>query len=572
MRMIPTRDGERLTTEQALALRVDMRALDRLIAQAAVKEHAQSLKLALSDAEIVEGLKRDPEFAGPDGKFSRSGLEGLMQQLGLSEQGFIALRREDVIRQQITEALRDAIVTPKPMVDALSAWRGETRKIESVKLDPNKVVNVPEPDEAKLKETYEQNKSSFMTPEYRKLGLLLLSVDDLKKEVTLTDDEVKQSYQDTKETYDRPERRRLQQISFKDKAAAEAARKELVEGKKNFLDVAKDAGAKEADINLGMLTKKQLIDPKIADAAFALKRDEISEVIDGRFTPVIVRVIEIEEGKESTLDEVKDQVRDKLAKSRAMSHIQERFDLIEEGRNAGKTFKEIADEQKLRFFDVESTDKNNLTPDGKTAIDFPDAQIVLKEAFAGSAGMSNDAVELPGDAFAWYDIVSVTEAKQKPFDEVKAEVKDVYTEKETQRQLDEVAKKLVERLKSGEEFAKVAADSGGTPEVTDPPVRREMSPPGLTQPAVKQAFALSKGGAGSVETSDGKSRIVFQVKEIIPAEALSKEQSDVIAKELKGDLENDYLIAYVDALRDQFKAVVHEAELKRATGAAAEQQ
>ena len=49
------------------------------------------------------------------------------------------------------------------------------------------------------------------------------------------------------------------------------------------------------------------------------------------------------------LDEVKDQVRDKLAKQRALSHIQERFDLVEEGRNAGKTLKEIADEQKLRF-------------------------------------------------------------------------------------------------------------------------------------------------------------------------------------------------------------------------------
>lgn len=572
IRMIPTQGGQRLTTEQALALRIDRRALDRLIAQAAVKAHAQSLKLALSDAEIVEGLKRDPDFAGPDGKFSRSGLEGLIQQMGLSEQGFIALRRDDVIRQQITEALRDAIVSPKAMVDALNAWRGETRKIEFVKLEPSKVVNVPEPDEAKLKETYDQNKGSFMTPEYRKLGMLLLTVDDLKKEVTLTDEEVKQSYQDTKETYDRPERRRLQQIAFKDKAAAEAARKELVEGKKNFLDVAQAAGAKESDVNLGMLTKKQLIDPKIADAAFALKRDEISEVIEGRFAPVIVRVIEIEEGRESTFDEVKDQVRDKLAKGRAMAHIQERFDLVEEGRNAGKTFKEIADEQKLRFFDVEATDVSNKAPDGKAAIDYPDAEIVLKEAFATSPGMSHDAVELPGDAFAWFDVASVTEAKQKPFDEVKAEVKDVYTEKETQRQLDEAAKKLVDRLKSGEEFAKVAADSGGTPEVTDPPVRREMSPPGLTQAAVKQAFALSKGGAGHVETSDGASRIVFQVKEIIPAEALSKEQSDVLAKELKGDLENDFLIAYVDALRRSFSAVVHEEELKRATGAAAEQQ
>ena len=97
IRMIPTEGGGKLTTEQALAYR-----LDRLIAQAAVKDHAQALKLALSDSELVEGMRRDPDFAGPDGKFSRSGFEGLLGQLGLSEQGFLALRREDELRRQLT--------------------------------------------------------------------------------------------------------------------------------------------------------------------------------------------------------------------------------------------------------------------------------------------------------------------------------------------------------------------------------------------------------------------------------------------------------------------------------------
>ncbi len=101
---------------------------------------------------------------------------------------------------------------------------------------------------------------------------------------------------------------------------------------------------------------------------------------------MIVRAIEIEPGKESTFDEVKDQVRDKLAKQRALGHMQERFDLVEEGRNAGKTLKEIGDEQKLRFIDVEATDKTNKTPDGKTAVDYPDATIILKEAFQREPG------------------------------------------------------------------------------------------------------------------------------------------------------------------------------------------
>src|SRR5690606_27001384 len=157
----------------------------------------------------------------------------------------------------------------------LHAWREETRTLEHVQIDPKKVT-VAEPDEAKLKETYEAQKADFMTPEYRKVAVLVLSADALKSEVSLTDDELKTYYTDHKATYDKPERRRLQQIAFKDKATAEAARKEIVEGKKNFLDVAKEHGATESDVNLGMVSKDKLIDPKIAEAAFALERDKLS--------------------------------------------------------------------------------------------------------------------------------------------------------------------------------------------------------------------------------------------------------------------------------------------------------
>src|SRR5690606_35134449 len=138
--------------------------------------------------------------------------------------------------------------------------------------------------------------------------------------------------------------------------------------------------------------------------------------------------------------------------------------LIEEGRNAGKTLQQIAEEQKLKFYDVEAVDRDNKTPDDKTAIDVSDAAIVLKEVFATGVGMQPDAVELPGSAYAWFDVLSVTERKQRPFEEVKDKVKELYTEKETARLLNELAQKLVDRLKGGEAFAKVAEETGGTPD------------------------------------------------------------------------------------------------------------
>lgn len=568
IRGITLEGGERLTTEQALMLRLDRQALDQLIAQAAVKNHAERLGLSLSDETLAEGVRTDPDFAGPDGKFSRLGFDGLLRQLNLTEHGFLALRRDDEVRAQIIDALSSAIAVPKPMIDDLHAYREETRTIDIVQIDRNK-VSVAEPDEAKLRETYEADKSSYMTPEYRKAAVLVLSTEMLKSEIALTDDELKAYYTEHKATYDKPELRRLQQIAFKDKAAAEAARAEIIAGKKNFLDVAKEQGATESDVNLGLLSKDKLIDPKIAEAAFALERDKLSEPIEGRFATVLVRAIEIDPGKESTFDEVKEQVRDKLAGERAGALIQERYDLVEEGRNAGKTLKEIGAEQKLRFIDVEAVDRDNKTADGKTAIDIPDAAIAVKQIFATGVGVQPDAVELPGSAYVWFDVMSVTEPKQNPFEEVKDEVKTSYIAKETARLLNELAQKLVDRLKAGEAFAKIAEEAGGKVETLEN-VKRNTSQPGLTQEGVTQAFALQKGGAAYAETSDRQSRVVFQVKDIFPAAAPTKEQADKLAQELTSQIGNDDLMAYVDALKAELSVHINEQELARATGAATE--
>ncbi len=97
IRGITLEGGERLTTEQALMLRLDRQALDQLVAQAAVKTHAEQLGLSLSDDTLAEGVRNDPDFAGPDGKFSRLGFDGLLRQMNLTEHGFLALRRDDLV-------------------------------------------------------------------------------------------------------------------------------------------------------------------------------------------------------------------------------------------------------------------------------------------------------------------------------------------------------------------------------------------------------------------------------------------------------------------------------------------
>ncbi|HRQ28224.1 peptidyl-prolyl cis-trans isomerase, partial [Hyphomicrobium sp.] len=507
----------------------------------------------------------DPDFAGPDGSFSRQGFDALLRQMGLNEQGFIALRRDDELRRIISDALLGSTAVPKPMINDLHAWREETRTLEHVRVDPTKVT-VAEPDEAALKTTYEQSGTEFMTPEYRNVALLLLSANELKGGIEISDAELESYYKDHKASYDRPERRRIQQIAFPDKATAAKAREELVAGTKNFTDVAKEQGATENDINLGLLSRDQMLDPVIADAAFKLERDEISEPVEGRFATVLVRVNEITKGKESTFAEVKDQARDRMAGEQAQSKIQEHFDLVEEGRNAGKTLQEIGEELKLRYIAADAVTADNLNAEGKTAIDIPDAATALRAVFAATPGMDTEPIEMPGGAFAWYDVLSVTERKQRPFEDVREDVKTAHIAAEKRRLLDELAGKLVDRLKAGEAFAKVAEDAGGNAERAEA-VKRNHSPPGLTTDAVRLAFSLAKGGAGFAESSDRSTRVVFQVQEITPVAAPTEEETNRITAELSRDLANDDVLAYISALRSELNVSINETELARATGA-----
>lgn len=558
--------GRRVTFEDARREGYDRLVLSKLIGQAALAQDARDMKLGLSLDDAVADLKADPDFKGADGKFAHVEFQNFLSRLGLSESQFMKLRIEDQLRKQISGAILAATAAPQAFIDVRNKWDNESRSIRFFKIDAAKVAPVAEPDEATLKTFYEGRKAEFMSPELRRFAALVTSVEDLKKEVEISEEELKAAYTDEKDTYDKPERRRIQQIAFKGRAAAEAAREALVKGSKNFLDVAKENGAKESDINLGMKAKKELIDPKVAEAAFKLERDAYSEVIDGLFATVIVRVIEIEPGLESTFEGSREEVREKLATKKAGELIQERADLVEEARNAGKTLKEIADSLKLRIFEVSGSDRDNKTADGKTAVDSEDAADIIEAVFKAQPGVPSEAIELGKDGYAWIDVISADPPKEKPFDQVKDAVMTAWRESEQRRLVKEAADKLVERVKAGEDIATIATEAGGTTETVED-IRRTVSPPGLTQEAVELAFTLPLNGAASALTADRGTRTVMKVIKITPAADPTATEKDKIVSEMRRNLQNDMLIAYVTDLQERLGVKINEAEFRRVTGA-----
>lgn len=559
---ISRQSNQRLSAEQGHAFGLDRQVLAQMIAGAAIEAHADQLGLAISDKTLAEGIQADPNFQ-TDGKFNKQGFEGLLQQIGMSEQGFLNLRRKDELRGAIVSALIKGQTVPKPLLEEIHAYNQEKRVLEWVKIDPA-AVTVAEPDEATLKKRYEDDKAKYMTPEYRKVQVLMLTPDDLKKNITITDDEIAQAYDADKDSFNTPEQRRVQQIAFKDRATAETALKALRDGTKSLAEVAKEAGAKDTDVDLGLITKKALIDPKVADVAFALEKDKYSDVIDGRFATVIVRVTQIEPGTTKTLADVKEQVRDKLANDKVHGNLQSERDDVEDARLAGKTLKEVADQLQLTYKEIPATDVTGLGPDGKPVLETADIRKITARAFAPDTS-DDSAIDLTNDGYAWVNVLSTDAPKQKAYDEVKDAVKQDYMSSEHHRLLDELAKKLTDKVNAGEPIASIEAEAKGKVEKTEP-ITRKTIPPSISQSMVAQAFALAKGKAGHGPSSDNTTEIVFRVAEITPAAALTLTETDELTRRLEDELANQSLTEYTEALKKRFGASVNQAELNSAVG------
>lgn len=563
MQTIARRLGRRPRPEEAKLAGIEVRALARLIGLAAIDLHAQNLHVTVSGGIIANIIKADPAFADVTGQFSRTKFRQLIGQQGYrTEDQYIQARRRDILREQMTETLGADLTPQKALVEIVHGFREETRIVELVVPDFEKLIKIAEPEESKLREFYDANKGEYIALELRKANLLLLSRDEALTRVSVTDDEIKTAYESAKESYNVPEKRRVSQLTFPDKAAAEKAYTALAKAPK-FEEAAAKLGFTAADTELGLLTRAEMIDAKIATAAFAAKKGELTQPVEGQFSVVLLRIAEIEGGKQRTLDDVKTEIKDRIASDRVGQQLQALFEKGEAERSKGKPLKEIAEQLKVPFREIAGVNRLTKTSEGKAAIEHADAGRIVEVLFEATAGVETDVIELTDGGYAWFDLLGIVPERVKPFDEVKAAVRTDFMEAERRKAIASLATKQIGRLKGGEGLDAIAKELKAKVERTAP-VKRSATTPGLTASALKQVFTLPKGGVGSEPTADGKSRSIFRVVESFAAPAPTPEQLAALRTELGNQLRIDVLEQYVTGLRTRYGYTVNEKVLRQA--------
>ncbi len=567
MDMLTRRLGRAPTPEEANVLGVVQRTLLRLTGVAALDLHATNLGVTASNEIVAQFIRGDnPSVVGPDGRTDMSKYAQVIRQAGYnSVQAYEQARRRDLERQQLVETLGAWTMPQAFQIDALHRYRNEARVIEHLTPDFSKLT-VPEPSEDTLKEYFERSKGQYIALEERKANLLLVPRDAALSRIKITDEEVKAAYDAAKTSYDVPEKRRVAQLTFPDKAAAEKVYAERSKAK-YFNAAAAKAGFPAADIDLGLLTKAEMIDPKIADAAFSLKKGELSRPVEGQFSVVLLRIGEIEGGKHRSFDEVKAEISDNIAAERVGQQLQSLHEQVEADRGKGTPLKDIAAALKLPFQEIAAINKTGKTDDGKAVIAHADADRIVEAFFAASPGIETDPIELSDSGYAWFDLLSITPQRLRTFDEVKTQVRANFVDEERRKEIASVVAKEIEKLQPGEGLERIAKALGGKIERTKPVKRLpEALPAGVTAPLLQQAFTMPKGGVASLPTADGRSRTIFRVADVIAAPSPTEEEATAIKADLTRQMRVDVIDQYVSGLRARYGYTVDEKKLVEALG------
>ena len=557
--------GRPITPDQARATGIDRQVLSQLVAETTLDEQAKALRLGIGNAEIASRITNDPNFRGLNGQFDRSRFVEIIRQAGFTEGRFVEEQRRVILRRQIALSIGGEFNVPVTAMTALNQYQNEKRAIEYLALGPAQAGDIPAPTPEVLSKFFEERKVLFRAPEYRKITLLSMSPADLAKPDAVSDADAKTYYEQHKASYGTPERRELHQIVFPNPEEAAAAHERIAKGA-SFADLAKERGLKDSDTDVGMVTKAEVIDPAVADAAFALKAGEVSTPVQGRFGTVLLQVGKIEPGNQKTYEEVAPQIKREIAENRAKTEIGNLRDKFEDERAAGATLAETAKKLGLKSRTIDAVDRSGRGPDGKPIADLPKSPDAIAAGFGSDVGVDNDPLQLPNGGYLWYDVTGITPARERTLDEVKDQVETRWRDDEIAKRLQAKTDDMLGKFKAGTTLAQLATESG-LKVVTAADLQRGK--PGGFAPAklVDAAFKTTKGVPASAEGDQVTARFVFRVTDVVDA-TLDPIASKAIATSLQNSYTDDIIGAYVTRLENDFGVTLNQQALTQVFGGA----
>lgn len=460
---------DKFTDEIAEKMNLKQRALDILINRSLAAEAARDEGIEVTTEEVQKAIQSIPQF-GRDGAFDKDVYFKVLSSNRVKPADFEKSIEADIITARMREkVVKGVVVTDE---EVTKAYLRDNRKIDLayIAIDPSMFLGNVEVTEAEAREFLKINGAIFMEPARIKAFYAYADFNLFTRNVKFTPEEIKGYYEKNPKEFEIPGAVKVRHILIRaDAAAADAAREKeearakageilkKIKGSANFAAIAKqfsqDPGSAANGGDLGWF-KKGVMVQAFEDAAFALKKGEVSPVVETEFGFHIILAEEKKEPGQVSVKDAEPMIKNAMAEYKGKNAAKEALMGLE------KAFKSAsgADDLKKAASSVKGV-KSVLTPlftSKDKAVELASNDMLSDEAFALKSGEVSPVLEAPQGVYL-LKIIERQDAAVPDYEKIAAQVKKAVGQKKAAAAASKKADELLARLRSGEDLKAISS-------------------------------------------------------------------------------------------------------------------
>ncbi|HAS90538.1 MAG TPA: peptidylprolyl isomerase, partial [Desulfovibrio sp.] len=365
--------------------------LEQLVSQKLLEAEAEKLGLAVSNSELSYSISQIPAFADKDGKFDMNIYQAFLQSRQMSAATFENSMRNSALIQKLQEYVTLPVKPSEADARALFDSASEKVQIDYYYVPGADFVKNIKVSDKEIEDFYKANPDKFTIPGRSVVKYIAFTPEELSINETVTPEEIAAYYEANRETFQQEEQVNARHILIavdenaadKEVAAAEKKIKKVLAKAKSGQDFAKlakkysEGPSAPKGGELGWFSHGAMVKP-FEDAAFALKKGEVSKPVRTRFGWHLIKIEDVRKAGQKELDQVKDEISGMIAQEKAADSITDKLDHAIDLLASGMKIDKVSEELGIGFKKSERATVQNLSrafgmteSAAKTIIDLP---------------------------------------------------------------------------------------------------------------------------------------------------------------------------------------------------------
>ena len=563
---MPTADVKLFDTPEAKYNTLERLVRDRLLAAA-----SESLRLGASDQRLADELQQNPNIAAlrrADGTLDVERYRQLLGSQGMTPASFENQVRSDLASRQVMAGVGITSFSSPALADVtLNAFYQE-RQVQVARFAPNSYAAQANPSDADLDAFYKSHADLFQSAERADVDYVVLDIASIEKTVTVPEAELKSYYEQNLARLAGMEERRASHILITADKSQPAAEREKAKTKAQellalvqqspdkFAEIARknsqDPGSAAKGGDLDFFGRDAMTKP-FSDAAFALKKGEISGVVETEFGYHIIRLTDIKQPKQPSFEEqrakLEKEVRRQLAQRKFAEAAEQFTNLVYEQSDS---LQPVAERLKLEIQTAKGIGRDPV-PSASTALANPKLLAALFSADATEKNRNTEAVEIGANQLAAARVTHYSPARTLPLDEVKARVKELVVAEQTAKLAHDDGTAKLALWKANPDQAKLGELMVISRE------KKQQQPNAVIEAALRAGTQTLPAWVGVDLGADGYA--VVKVEKVLPRDAATNDKLKRERDQYAQWWASAEGLAYYRLLKEKFKVEIKVARL-----------